>query len=437
MYIIPISEIFELDLGVNKLEKYVINGGKPLFGDIVISGAKNVAVAMIPACLLSDEPCIIENVPFIRDVDLMIKILKELGAEVDFIDASTLRIDSRKVTTTSCSAEYSSKMRASYYLLGALISKYGSAEISLPGGCDLGPRPMDQHIKGFEALGASIQIKGGRVIANAEHLTGDSVFLDIVSVGATINIMLAAVKAKGLTVIENAAKEPHIVDLANFLNSMGANIKGAGTDIIKIKGVDHLKGSRYQIIPDQIEAGTYMIMAAATKGDILIKNVIPKHMEPITAKLEEMGIGIQELGDSIHVFYQGTLKKANVKTLPYPGFPTDMQPLITTLLALAEGTSTVTESIWDSRFKYVEELKKMGANITVNGSTAIIEGVRELTGAPVYATDLRAGAAMLVAGVVAKGTTEIMDIYHIDRGYEKVIEKIAGVGGDIKRIVEE
>ena len=296
---------------------------------------------------------------------------------------------------------------------------------------------MDQHIKGFQALGADMKIRGGRVLASAEQLSGDSVFLDIVSVGATINIMLAAVKAKGITVIENAAKEPHIVDLANFLNSMGANIKGAGTDIIKIKGVDRLKGSRYQIIPDQIEAGTYMIMAAASKGDLMIKNVIPKHMEPITAKLEEMGVGIEELGDSIHVFYKGLLKKANVKTLPYPGFPTDMQPLITTLLALADGTSTVTESIWDNRFKYVEELKKMGANITVNSTTAIVEGVNELSGAPVFATDLRAGAAMLVAGVAAKGTTEIMDIYHIDRGYENVIEKISGVGGTIKRTVEE
>ncbi len=415
----------------------MITGGKPLFGDIVISGAKNVAVAMIPACILSDEPCVIENVPFIRDVELMIKILRELGAEVDFIEPTTLRIDSTKLHTTSCAAEYTSKMRASYYLLGALVSKYGSAEISLPGGCDLGPRPMDQHIKGFQALGADMKIKGGRVLASAEHLNGNSVFLDIVSVGATINIMLAAVKAKGLTVIENAAKEPHIVDLANFLNSMGANIKGAGTDIIKIKGVEYLKGSRYQIIPDQIEAGTYMIMAAASKGDLMIKNVIPKHMEPITAKLEEMGVGIEELGDSIRVFYQGVLKKANVKTLPYPGFPTDMQPLITTLLALADGTSTVTESIWDNRFKYVEELKKMGANITVNSTTAIVEGVPELSGAPVFATDLRAGAAMLVAGVAAKGTTEIMDIYHIDRGYENVIEKISGVGGTIQRIVEE
>ena len=419
------------------MEKYVINGGKPLFGDIVISGAKNVAVAMIPACILADEPCIIENVPFIRDVELMIKILRELGAEIDFIEPTTLRIDSTKLHTTSCSAEYTSKMRASYYLLGALVSKYGSAEISLPGGCDLGPRPMDQHIKGFQALGADMKIRGGRVLASAEQLSVDSVFLDIVSVGATINIMLAAVKAKGITVIENAAKEPHIVDLANFLNSMGANIKGAGTDIIKIKGVDRLKGSRYQIIPDQIEAGTYMIMAAASKGDLMIKNVIPKHMEPITAKLEEMGVGIEELGDSIHVFYKGLLKKANVKTLPYPGFPTDMQPLITTLLALADGTSTVTESIWDNRFKYVEELKKMGANITVNSTTAIVEGVNELSGAPVFATDLRAGAAMLVAGVAAKGTTEIMDIYHIDRGYENVIEKISGVGGTIKRTVEE
>lgn len=415
----------------------MINGGRPLFGEIVVSGAKNVVAAMIPACILSDEPCIIENVPFIRDAELMIKILKELGAEIEFIEPTTLRIDSTKLHTTSCSPEYTSKMRASYYLLGALVSKYGSAEISLPGGCDLGPRPMDQHIKGFQALGAEMKIKSGRVLAAADHLKGNSVFLDIVSVGATINIMLAAVKAKGITTIENAAKEPHIVDIANFLNSMGANIKGAGTDIIKINGVEYLSGTRYQIIPDQIEAGTYMIMAAASKGDVVIKNVIPKHMEPISAKLEEMGVGIEEMGDSIRVFYKGGLKKANVKTLPYPGFPTDMQPLITTLLALADGTSTVTESIWDNRFKYVEELKKMGANITVNGTTAIVEGVTELSGAPVFATDLRAGAAMLVAGVAAKGTTEIMDIYHIDRGYENVVEKVSGVGGSIKRTVEE
>ena len=416
------------------MEKYVIHGGKVLNGSVTVSGAKNAAVAIIPAVVLCDEPCIIENVPMIRDIEILIKILSEMGAEIEFLDKNTVKLDCTKIHTTSCSYEYTSKMRASYYILGAMLSKYGQADIALPGGCNLGNRPMDLHIKGFEKLGATVEIKGGKIIARAEALKGNNVFLDTVSVGATINIMLAAVKAEGLTIIENAAKEPHIVDVANFLNSMGANVKGAGTDVIRIKGVDKLKATRYSVIPDQIEAGTYMIMAAATGGDVTINNVIPRHMEPITAKLREMNVGVETNGDAIRIYKKGPLNKANVKTMPYPGFPTDMQPLIVTLLSLANGVSTVIETVWDSRFKYTEELKKMGAKISINGNVAIVEGVEALYGSPVLATDLRAGAAMLVAGLVAEGQTEIMDIYHIDRGYEKVVEKIEALGGTIRRI---
>ncbi|MBQ4109894.1 MAG: UDP-N-acetylglucosamine 1-carboxyvinyltransferase [Clostridia bacterium] len=416
------------------MEKYVIHGGKVLNGSVTVSGAKNAAVAIIPAVVLCDEPCIIENVPMIRDIEILIKILSEMGAEIEFLDKNTVKLDCTKIHTTSCSYEYTSKMRASYYILGAMLSKYGQADIALPGGCNLGNRPMDLHIKGFEKLGATVEIKGGKIIARAEALKGNNVFLDTVSVGATINIMLAAVKAEGLTVIENAAKEPHIVDVANFLNSMGANVKGAGTDVIRIKGVEKLKATHYSVIPDQIEAGTYMVMAAATGGDVTVKNVIPKHMEPITAKLREMNVGVEINGDAIRIFKKGPLNKANVKTMPYPGFPTDMQPLIVTLLSLANGVSTVIENVWDSRFKYTEELKKMGAKISINGNVAIVEGVEALYGSPVLATDLRAGAAMLVAGLVAEGKTEIMDIYHIDRGYEKVVDKIEALGGTIRRI---
>lgn len=416
------------------MEKYVIHGGKVLNGSVTVSGAKNAAVAIIPAVVLCDEPCIIENVPMIRDIEILIKILSEMGAEIEFLDKNTVKLDCTKIHTTSCSYEYTSKMRASYYILGAMLSKYGQADIALPGGCNLGNRPMDLHIKGFEKLGATVEIKGGKIIARAEALKGNNVFLDTVSVGATINIMLAAVKAEGLTIIENAAKEPHIVDVANFLNSMGANVKGAGTDVIRIKGVEKLKATHYSVIPDQIEAGTYMVMAAATGGDVTVKNVIPKHMEPITAKLREMNVGVEINGDAIRIFKKGPLNKANVKTMPYPGFPTDMQPLIVTLLSLANGVSTVIENVWDSRFKYTEELKKMGAKISINGNVAIVEGVEALYGSPVLATDLRAGAAMLVAGLVAEGQTEIMDIYHIDRGYEKVVDKIEALGGTIRRI---
>ena len=416
------------------MDKYVISGGKPLKGSVTVSGAKNASVAIIPATILSDEPCIIENVPMIQDIEVQLKILAQIGAKIEILDKNTIKIDGTGINTTTCSFELTSKMRASYYFIGALLSKYNSADIALPGGCNLGDRPIDLHIKGFEALGAKVDTKGGHVKAVADKLVGNNVFLDTVSVGATMNIMLAAVKAEGTTTIENAAKEPHIVDLANFLNSMGAKVKGAGTDIIKIQGVSKLSGTRYAVIPDQIEAGTYMVMAAATKGDVTINNVIPKHMEPISAKLEEMNIGVEEFGDSIRVYYKGEFNKSTVKTMPYPGFPTDMQPIITTLLVLAEGISTVIETVWDSRYKYVGELKKMGTKINVNGNMAVIEGVKGLSAAPVSETDLRAGAAMLIAGLVAEGTTEISDIYHIDRGYERVVEKIEGIGGSIRRV---
>jgi UDP-N-acetylglucosamine 1-carboxyvinyltransferase len=415
------------------LERYIINGGKPLLGEVTISGAKNVAVAMIPASLLSDTPCILENVPDISDVRVMIEILKKLGAEVYYKSPGNLYIDGTKVNSTTVPYELSSKMRASYYFLGAMLAKFNRAEVALPGGCDLGNRPIDQHIKGFEAMGATTELKAGAIIARADGLCGTTIFLDMVSVGATINIMLCATKAEGITVIENAAKEPHIVDIANFLNSMGAKIKGAGTDTIRITGVSKLKGSTYSIIPDQIEAGTYMIMGAATKGDILIKNVIPKHLEPMTAKLIEIGVGIEEFDDSIRVYYKNQFKKAVVKTMPYPGFPTDMQPIILTLLTISNGTSTVIETVWDARFKFTDEIKKMGANIKINGNMALVEGVPELMSAPIRATDLRAGAAMIIAGLMANGETEIYDIYHIERGYENILEKIVALGGNIKK----
>jgi UDP-N-acetylglucosamine 1-carboxyvinyltransferase len=415
------------------LERYIINGGKPLNGEVTISGAKNVAVAMIPATLLSDTPCILENVPDISDVRVMIEILKKLGADVHYKSPGTLYIDGSNLNATTVPYDLSSKMRASYYFLGAMLGKYNNAAVALPGGCDLGNRPMDQHIKGFEALGATTELKGGAIIAKADGLCGTTIFLDMVSVGATINIMLCATKANGITIIENAAKEPHIVDIANFLNSMGAKIKGAGTDTIKITGVPTLKGSTYSIIPDQIEAGTYMVMGAATKGDILIKNIIPRHLEPMTAKLIEIGVGIEEYDDSVRVFYKGAYKKAVIKTMPYPGFPTDMQPIILTLLTTINGNSSVIETVWDSRFKFTEEIKKMGANIKINGNMAIVEGVAELICAPIRATDLRAGAAMITAGLMATGQTEVYDIYHIERGYENILEKIVALGGDIKK----
>ena len=416
------------------MEKYIIKGGKPLTGEVTVSGAKNVVVAMLPAALLADSPCTLENVPDISDVRVMIKTMKGLGAEVYYTAPNVLYIDGTKVNSTVVPFEFSSKMRASYYFMGALLGKYKNAEVALPGGCDLGNRPIDQHTKGLEALGAKTELKGGSIRATAESLVGDAVFLDLVSVGATINIMLCGCRASGTTIIENAAKEPHIVDIANFLNSMGAKIKGAGTDTIKIKGVDSLKGTTYSIIPDQIEAGTYMVMAAATKGDVIIKNIIPKHLEPMTAKLLEIGVGIEEYDDSIRVYYKKPYRKAVVKTMPYPGFPTDMQPIMVTLLTMSEGTSTVTETVWDSRFKFTQELKNMGANIKVTGNTALIEGVKTLMAAPVRACDLRAGAAMVIAALMAEGTTEIYDIHHIERGYENVVGKVSAIGGDITKI---
>lgn len=421
------------------MEKLVIRGGNSLNGTVTISGAKNAAVAIIPAALMVNGVCRLENVPKIKDVILICDILKTLGAEVDFDDCGTLKIDSSNLTYSTPPYELVSKMRASYYLIGAMLGRFGKAEVAMPGGCDLGPRPVDQHIKGFNALGAKTLTKGGIIYASADKLTGANIYLDVVSVGATMNIMLAAVMAEGITIIENAAREPHIVDLANFLNVCGAQVKGAGTDVIKIRGVQSLHSGTYSIIPDQIEAGTFMIAAAATRGDVLIENVIPKHLEPISSKLTEMGITVKEYDTSVRVSCAKDviLKKIQVKTLPYPGFPTDMQPQIAALLSVVSGTSTVTESVWDNRFKYVDELKRLGANITVNGRTAYIEGVESLSGAPVCATDLRAGAGMVIAALMAEGETQITSIYHIDRGYEKLEEKFVALGADIKRVYYE
>lgn len=416
------------------MEKYVIKGGKRLQGEVTISAAKNSAVAILPAALLSDEPCIIENVPNISDIDITIKILLSMGAEVTMLNKSTLRIDPRRVHTPCVEYDLAKNMRASYYFLGSLLGKVGKARVSMPGGCDLGARPVDQHLKGFSSLGAECSVDHGMIHAQADKLVGAHIYFDMVTVGATINVMLAAVKADGLTVIENAAKEPHIVDLANFLNSMGADIMGAGTDVIKIKGVKSLHGTQYSIIPDQIEAGTYMVAAAATNGNVLIKNVIPKHLESITAKLQKIGVRVEEYDDSVRVIGTGRLTKTNVKTLPHPGFPTDMQPQITTLLTLAEGTSIVTESIFDNRFKYVDQLRRMGADISVDGRVAVIEGTGRLMGAPVRATDLRAGVALVIAGLAAVGTTEVEDIYHVERGYEDLEKKLRSLGADIRKI---
>ena len=416
------------------MEKYIIRGGNKLQGEVSISGAKNAAVAILPAVILSDEPCIIENVPNISDIDITIKILLSMGAEVTMLNKSTLRIDPRRVHTPCVEYDLAKNMRASYYFLGSLLGKVGKARVSMPGGCDLGARPVDQHLKGFSSLGAEYSVDHGMIHAQADKLVGAHIYFDMVTVGATINVMLAAVKADGLTVIENAAKEPHIVDLANFLNSMGADIMGAGTDVIKIKGVKSLHGTQYSIIPDQIEAGTYMVAAAATNGNVLIKNVIPKHLESTTAKLQKIGVRVEEYDDSVRVIGTGRLTKTNVKTLPHPGFPTDMQPQITTLLTLAEGTSIVTESIFDNRFKYVDQLRRMGADISVDGRVAVIEGTGRLMGAPVRATDLRAGVALVIAGLAAVGTTEVEDIYHVERGYEDLEKKLRSLGADIRKI---
>lgn len=417
------------------LEKFLIKGKTRLIGEVTIGGAKNAAVAIIPATILSKGRCVLENIPDISDVNILLKSLTEMGADVQYINSSTVAIDASKLAKPVVPHELARHMRGSYYFLGSLLGRYGKASVSMPGGCHLGVRPIDQHIKGFESLGATITIDDGMINATAEDgLIGAHITFDIVSVGATINVMMAAVMAKGLTVLENVAKEPHIVDLANFLNSMGANIIGAGTDVIKIHGVDFMHGTEYAIIPDQIEAGTYMIAAAATKGDVLIKNVIPKHMEAITSKLIRVGANVQEFDDKIRVSCNGELSSTTVKTMPHPGFPTDMQPQMTTLLAVTNGTSVVTESIFDSRFRYVDELVRMGADIQVDGKVAVVNGVDKLTAAPVKASDLRAGAALMIAALMAEGVTEIEDIYHIERGYENVLEKFNSLGANIKRI---
>lgn len=416
------------------MEKFVINGGKRLTGSVRISGAKNAAVAILPAVLLADSTCIIENLPEISDVATLLRAIKQLGAEVRAINKSTVEINPVTANSFVIDKKMAEGMRASSYFLGALLGRHNRARVAPPGGCDFGVRPIDQHIKGFEALGAKVIIENGMVDARASTLRGCSVYLDVVSVGATINIMLAAVKARGLTVIENAAREPHIVDLANFLNSMGANIMGAGTSVIKIRGVESLHGTTYSIIPDQIEAGTYMVAAAATSGDVIIENVIPKHLESIIAKLVEAGAEITEYDEAVRVKMTGRPNKCNVKTMPHPGFPTDMQPQIATLLTISEGTSVITEGVWDNRFRYVEQLIGMGAKVQVDGKMAVITGVEKLTPAPVKAVDLRAGAAMIIAGLMTEGITEVENIIYIDRGYENVAEKLQKLGADIKRV---
>lgn len=417
------------------MEKFVINGGHKLHGEIDISGAKNAAVAIIPATILAEDICRIENIPDIRDVQVMVKILIEMGATVRYINSNTLEIDTRYIRSYVIPYEMTKYSRSSYYLLGALLGRYSHAKVAMPGGCNFGGvRPIDFHLKGFAKLGAVISNDNGMIDAEAESLTGNMIYFDKVSVGATVNIMLAAVKAKGLTVIENAAKEPHIVDLANFLNLMGANVTGAGTDVIKIKGVSSLHGCSYSIIPDQIEAGTFMVAVAAAKGDVTLKNVTPKHLESITAKLRECGVTVEETDDTVRVISDERSGSCKVTAMPHPGFPTDMQPQMTTFLALSNGTSIVTDGVWDNRFRYVDQLSKMGANIQIEGKAAFITGVEKLTGAPVRADDLRAGAAMLIAGMCAHGRTTIEEIYHIERGYEKIVEKLRGIGADISKV---
>ena len=415
----------------------MIRGGRRLFGEVTVSGAKNAAVAIIPAALLVDGVCRIENIPQISDVTLFFSILEELGAKVRVLNRHAIEIDCHAIHSTRPSYDLARRIRASYYLLGALLGRFGQATVAMPGGCNFGVRPIDQHIKGFTTMGAEVSVEGGFIHTAAKNgrLTGAPVYLDVVSVGATMNIMMAAALADGVTTIENAAKEPHIVDLANFLNSMGADIKGAGTDSIKIRGVERLTGGSYGIIPDQIEAGTYMAAVAATGGELLLKNVIPKHMDCISAKLMEMGVTVEEEDDTLLIRRTGPLLKANVKTLPYPGFPTDMQPQITAVLALAEGTSLVTEGVYGAnRFKYVDELKRLGAHIQVDGKVAVVEGVHQLVGAPIQACDLRAGAALVIAGLAAQGKTELSHIQYIERGYEDLVGKLRAVGADISLV---
>lgn len=419
------------------MKQYIIKGGRPLQGEVQIGGAKNAALGIIVAAIMADEPVLIENLPEVDDVKVLLDAIEGIGAVVERIDEHTVRINGAVINDVNVDDEYIRKIRGSYYLVGALLGKYKKAVVALPGGCQIGSRPIDQHLKGFEQLGATVTIHNGKIDAYAEALIGSHIYLDCPSVGATINIMMAACMAEGKTIIENPAKEPHIVDVANFLNSMGANIKGAGTDTIRIRGVERLHGSEYSIIPDQIEAGTYMIAAAATGGDVYIRNVIPKHLEAITAKLIEIGAKVEEYDDCVRVHSNGRMGYANVKTMPYPGFPTDMQPQMAVLLGIAEGTSTVTESIFENRFKYVDELTRMGANIKVESNIAIINGVNQYTGAHVNAPDLRAGAALVIAGLVADGITVIDDIYYIERGYEEFERKLRGIGAQIEKVNDD
>lgn len=416
------------------MDQYIIKGGKPLQGEVVISGAKNAALGILAASIMSDGNVVVDNLPCVRDINVLLQAIEQIGAKVEEVDCHTVKINGSFIDSIVIDYGFIRKIRASYYLLGALLGKYKKAKVALPGGCNIGSRPIDQHIKGFEALGATVKIEHGMIEATADKLVGSHIYLDVVSVGATINIMLAACMAEGTTILENTAKEPHVVDVANFLNSMGANIKGAGTDIIRIKGVESLHPTEYSIIPDQIEAGTFMLAAAATKGDVIIKNVIPKHLDAITAKLLEMGATVEELDDAVRVIGPEKLGSTHVKTLPYPGFPTDMQPQTAAALAVSSGTSIVTESIFENRFKYVDELSRMGASIKVEGNSAIIDGVDNLTGAIVRAPDLRAGAALVIAGLVAEGYTHVEQIENIERGYENFEKKLQGLNADIEKI---
>ena len=419
------------------MEKLVITGKTPLKGEVTISGAKNAAVAILPATLLIDGVCTIENLPNISDVRKSCEILENLGAKITWNTPNEITIDTRNIYKTEASEELTSKFRASYYIIGSMLGRKGKISVGMPGGCKLGARPIDQHIKGFEALGAKVDVGQGKIVASADKLVGNSIYMDVVSVGATINVMLSAVLAEGTTIIDNAAKEPHVVDVANFLNTMGADIRGAGTDVIKVNGVKKLSGnSTYSVVPDQIEAGTFMLAAVASKGDVLIKNCITKHLEPLTAKIIEIGGQVEDHGDEIRVWADKKPSKAIIKTQPYPGFPTDLQPQMGVVLSVANGTSRIIENIWESRFQYTEELNKMGANITANGKTAFFEGVEQLYGSPVYSSDLRAGAALIIAGIIAEGKTEIYNLEHIDRGYENIEEKFRNLGAKIERVKE-
>ena len=419
------------------MEQYIIKGGNPLAGEVEIGGAKNAALGILAAAIMTDETVRIENLPDVQDINVLLEAISEIGASVTRVSRTSALINGSGIGSVSVVYEYIKKIRASYYLLGALLGKYKKAEVPLPGGCNIGSRPIDLHLKGFKALGAKVRISHGAIIAEADHLRGSHIYLDTVSVGATINIMMAAAMAEGRTIIENAAKEPHVVDAANFLNSMGANIKGAGTDVIRIRGVEKLHATEYSIIPDQIEAGTLMLAAAATRGDVIVKNVIPKHLEATTAKLVEIGCQVEEFDDAVRVVATKRLNNTNVKTLPYPGYPTDMQPQIGVALAIAKGTSIVTESIFENRFKYVDELIRMGADIKVEGNTAVIYGTEKLMGARVSAPDLRAGAALVIAGLAAEGITIVDDIVYIQRGYENFEQKLRGLGAEIERVSSE